>query len=242
MSPANKTYLLKHYPWIDSGKVEVSPNSIEPRYMHATAAQKLQFRLERNIPKDAVIFTYGGNLGKPQGIDFLIKVLESNAGRKDCFFIIIGSGTEKKKIQDWFKKNKPGNALFYDLMLKEEFDSLLCVSDVGLIFLDQRFTIPNYPSRLLSYLECRLPVVIASDKHTDLGKTASGNNYGLWSESGDIQTFNSNINQLVANKETISKMGENAYAYLCENFHASVAAENILKHFNPSSAHDKKRN
>ena len=42
--------------------------------------------------------------------------------------------------------------------------------DVGLIFLDKRFTIPNFPSRLLSYMQASMPVLAATDVNTDIGK------------------------------------------------------------------------
>ena len=37
-------------------------------------------------------------------------------------------------------------------MNKEEYMKVMAACDVGLIFLDHRFTIPNFPSRLLSYI------------------------------------------------------------------------------------------
>ena len=30
-----------------------------------------------NIPQDSILFVYGGNLGKPQGIDFLLEVVDN---------------------------------------------------------------------------------------------------------------------------------------------------------------------
>ena len=38
--------------------------------------------IELNIPASKRIFIYGGNLGKPQGIDFLLKVIEENKKRE----------------------------------------------------------------------------------------------------------------------------------------------------------------
>lgn len=44
---------------------------------------------------------------------------------------------------------------------------------MGLMFLDKRFTIPNFPSRLLLYLEAGMPVLAAIDRNTDIGSVIS---------------------------------------------------------------------
>lgn len=70
MSEANKNYLLKQNPQIDPGKIEINPNSITPNRTHISLEQKQQIRKKFGLPSDKLIFLYGGNLGKPQGIDF----------------------------------------------------------------------------------------------------------------------------------------------------------------------------
>ena len=50
------------------------------------------------------------------------------------------------------------NAKLYPYLPKEEYDELVPACDVGLILLDPRFTIPNFPSRLLTYMEFSMPV------------------------------------------------------------------------------------
>lgn len=51
--------------------------------------------------------------------------------------------------------------------------------DVGLIFLDNRFTIPNFPSRLLSYMQASMPVLAATDVNTDIGKVIEEGKFGF---------------------------------------------------------------
>ena len=51
--------------------------------------------------------------------------------------------------------------LFSKNELKEDYELMISACDVGLIFLDHRFTIPNFPSRLLAYMQAGLPVLQA---------------------------------------------------------------------------------
>ena len=99
-----------------------------------------------------------------QGLIFLLDVIAANEERNESYFIIVGSGTEYGKIKSWFEANHPDNSMLLSSLPKKEFDDLVKACDVGLIFLDKRFTIPNYPSRLLSYLENRMPVLLATDQ------------------------------------------------------------------------------
>ena len=61
---------------------------------------------------------------------------------------------------------------------KEDYDQLAKACDVGLIFLDYRFTIPNYPSRLLPYLKEKKPsvkvVAVEPQSSPDLSEGKSG--------------------------------------------------------------------
>ena len=226
MSPANVDYVLKHNPEISPARVEVCPNSIEP--VEEAASKNDTLRSQYNIPAEATLYIYGGNLGKPQGLDFLTEVLETNNNKPDRFFIVIGSGTEKQRLNDWFQSHPLSNAVMLDGLPKEDYDRLVRSCDVGLIFLDRRFTIPNYPSRLLSYLENKMPVLIASDTNTDVGPIAEENGYGLWAEHGDIEKFNKLLNVFCENPELRKQMGQKGYRYLMENYTVERSYEVIM--------------
>ena len=226
MSPANVNYVLKHNPEISPARVEVCPNSIEP--VEEAAGKSDTLRSQYNIPAEATLYIYGGNLGKPQGLDFLTEVLETNNNQPDRFFIVIGSGTEKQRLNDWFQSHPLSNAVMLDGLPKVAYDQLVRSCDVGLIFLDRRFTIPNYPSRLLSYLENKMPVLVASDTNTDAGPIAEENGYGLWAEHGDIEKFNKLLNVFCENPELRKQMGEKGYRYLMENYTVERSYEVIM--------------
>ena len=231
MSPANLGYILKHNPELNSGKVEVNPNSIDPITFKFNEKRAALTRLKFGIPADKILFVYGGNLGKPQGIDFLLEIIGSNKKNNEAFFIIIGSGTEFLKMQRWFAYNIPSNALLLNGLPKNEYDDLLSACDVGMIFLDKRFTIPNFPSRLLSYMEYKMPVLAATDKNTDIGTVITENGFGYWAESGNVSSFNNQLQKLQASKQHRGSMAEKSYSYLRENYTTDLSYSIIMNHF-----------
>lgn len=215
MSPANVEFLLRHNPEVDANKVHVNPNSIEVQKQ--SAVDKNVVRRKYGLPTDRPIFIYGGNLGRPQGIDFLLQMLEQYEHDASLFFVIAGSGTEYPKVESWFSTHQLQNARLQPYLPKEEYDLLVQSCDAGMIFLNRRFTIPNFPSRLLSYLEYRMPVIIASDPNTDIGRIAEENGFGVWSESGDAAHFIANVERLM-NPQTRKEMGERGYHFLQDNY------------------------
>lgn len=237
MSPANVEYLRVHNPYYQKWRVEEAPNSIELRRDCLEPVEnKESVRGKYGLPVDIPIFIYGGNLGKPQGIDYLIKCLDDNKYREDCFFVIVGNGTELPKLQAWYDsqmedENRKLNVMLIERLPKEEYDLLVQSCDVGLIFLDHRFTIPNYPSRLLSYLENRMPVICATDVNTDIGKIAELNGYGYWCESVKPIDFTVLVDRFLAEPERIKKMGERGYEFLKKNYLVDHTYEVIMKHF-----------
>ena len=231
MSQANVDYLLKKNPGVNRSKIiEVCPNSIEPQMIEISGSDRDKIREKYHVPKDKFVFVYGGNLGKPQGIDFLIECLKANEKNDNSFILIVGSGTEFYKIDRFFEEAKPQNAKLMAHMPREDYEVLANTCDVGLIFLDKRFTIPNFPSRLLSYMQASMPVLAATDVNTDIGNTIIGGNFGYWCESSNAIEFNHLMNTM-CDKKILLELGKNSKKYLENNYTSNHSYKSIMKHF-----------
>lgn len=233
MSPANVEYVLRHNPEVAAERVEVAPNSIELSAAEGVGnADRNSVREKFGLPLDRPVFIYGGNLGKPQGIPFLIECLEANAQRTDCHFVVIGTGTELSRLKDWYaglrNRDVTHNVTVMEGLSKAEYDELVRACDVGLIFLDHRFTIPNFPSRLLSYLENRMPVLCATDPNTDMGRIAEKNGFGYWCESNSVEAFTAILDKILA--ADIKLMGEKGYEFLKANYTVRNTYNAIVHH------------
>jgi glycosyltransferase involved in cell wall biosynthesis len=228
MSPANVAYVLKHNPEVDKSKVEVNPNSIRPLVIEELKETRAEIREKYQLPSNKKIFVYGGNLGKPQGLEFLLEVIKASK-HPEVFFLIVGSGTEYPKLLNWFKEQKPTNAKLLSGLPKIEYDELLTSCDVGLIFLSKEFTIPNFPSRLLSYLEMKMPVLAATDRNTDIGAIIEANNCGFGVESGNLLEAIDRINRLAEMKEEFLELQQNAVDLLERDYQVERTYDLIVK-------------
>ncbi len=216
MSQANVDYIIKHNPELDKDKVEICPNSVEVQDMRISKEDTIKMREKYGLPLDKKIFVYGGNLSKPQGIPFLIECLKAEMSNRDAFFLIIGDGTDYKKLESFINTNNPDNIKLMKRLPKEDYDKLVSACDVGLIFLDHRFTIPNFPSRLLGYMQSELPVLACTDINTDVGQVITDGDFGWWCESNSVDSFTKTIDKLLS--EDLHAKGVNAKKYLIENY------------------------
>lgn len=228
MSQANVDFLLRHHPQIPQQKVEINPNSITPISFDKSEGKRKAIKQKYHLPLDKKIFVYGGNLGKPQGLDFLLETIQDTKN-EDVYFLIVGNGTEYHRIKIWFEQQKPQNAMLLSSLPKDDYDHLLSSCDVGLIFLDKRFTIPNFPSRLLSYLEMELPVIATTDPHTDIGDIIEEAQCGYKVLSGDLKQMQQTIDKLLASD--IEMLGRNAKTLLLNAYTVDVSYNLINRAF-----------
>ena len=146
---------------------------------------------------------------------------------KVCF-LILGAGTEYSKLERFLQEEHPSNVVLHQALPKAEYDQMIACCDVGMIFLDYRFTIPNFPSRLLSYLQVHLPVLAAVDSNTDVGKIIEENGFGNWCESRDPEDFSRCLEHFYDRKEN-KEMGERGRRYLEKSFTSEIGYQIIMK-------------
>lgn len=228
MSQANVDYVIKHNPDVDKEIVHISPNSIEPEDMTISPEKREKIRRSYQIPKDKTVFVYGGNLGKPQDIPFVIDCLRANQDKDDRYFVICGTGTEFSKLKAYMEQEKPQNVLLLNGLPKKEYEDFIAAFDVGLIFLDHRFTIPNFPSRLLSYMQHSMPTLAATDPNTDVGKVICEGGFGWWCESNSVEAFTQAVDQAISSNR--EEMGRKGFDYLQEHYTAKHGCETVCAH------------
>jgi glycosyltransferase involved in cell wall biosynthesis len=229
MSPAGVRYVLKHNPQIPPNRVEECPNSIRLRKLSPVERDGL--RQKYRIPKNATVFVFGGNLGMPQGLHFLVNVIKMINGDDKVYFLIIGSGTHYPMLKKAFKEIKPTNAAIYERLPKVDYDQLVRACDVGLILLDKRYSIPHFPSRLLSYLEAGMPVLCAVNEATDIGTIVEQAGSGITTMHGDIESFASAARFMAERPERKFTMGLNARKLLENRYSTSRSYKIIMNHF-----------
>lgn len=231
MSQGNINYIRSNNPQIDAEKVIYFPNAITVKPF-VKSTERLEICKKYGIPNDACIFLYGGNMGIPQYIQLLSETVRHFKNDPRIYFFCIGSGTESHIIQNVMAAEKPGNAIYCNNLPRDEYNKIAKNCDVGIVTLDPRYTIPNYPSKVLSYLEYALPVLAATDVNTDFRQLVENEaKCGLWCPSTDKNAFFEAVEKLAQDKQLRETYGINGRKYLENNFDALFWAKRLCELF-----------
>ena len=220
MSNANVDYIKQNEKEISADKLEIFPNTV--RILPAVEREP--------DSKEYVTFMFGGNLGKPQAVDFLLDGIKRLADYEYARFEIIGDGTEAERVVDFIEENSLRNVTFMRQMPRDEYEKKLLGADVGLVMLSPDFTIPNYPSRILSYMQMSKPIFAVTDRVTDVHALVTYEaRCGWWCPSDDVDSFVDTVKKICSEKDKLAEFGRNGRAYLEENFAVSRSVELLEK-------------
>ncbi|MGK0553065.1 glycosyltransferase family 4 protein [Macrococcus capreoli] len=223
MSQENINYIKKHNN-INS-KMHVFRNAIYEEKFNNDKSEEIKDKY--NIDKNKKLLLYGGNLGIPQGIDYIKNLMKRFDEIENAQLMIVGSGTHYSELEDFAKKLDDTNIIIHNHLPKEEYDQLVSACDIGLIFLDNRFTIPNYPSRLTTLLCAGKPILAATDKNTDIKDDILNNKIGLWNESNNVDAFINNANKLI--NSDLKVYGENSRRLFEREFKIEENVNNLFE-------------
>jgi len=231
MSPANEKYLLEHNSFLVPGKVSVCPNSLKDRGTLTEPGRtriRSEIRKKYSIKESDLLLTYGGNLGIPQGLSFLLEILKAYKDTQHLKFLIVGEGTWFDRIEKVITDGNYRQVIIQKRVSPGEFKDILVASDIGLIFLNPRFTIPNFPSRLTSCIEIGLPVIACTDNSSDVGDVVEDSGCGYKVISGNMQRFDSVIHEIMESPDLLKQKSANARALFEKSYTTKVSYSVIM--------------
>lgn len=220
MSQGNIDYIRKHDPEVPAEKLHILENfqTVEP-LVPATEDLKAKYGVGG---KFVVIF--GGNMGVPQKLENVLALAKAcEADYPDVVFLLVGKGVQQARIRKMIDEMNLSNTILKDFIPYQDYQKLVAQCDIGLISLNERFTIPNIPSKTLSYFNLKIPVLASLDAATDYGKILEDINAGLWSIAGDVPALKANFDKLYRDPERRKQMGENGRRYLETHMSDKVA-------------------
>lgn len=224
MSQGNIDYVVKHNPEVNPEKLFLLPN-----WQKAAPILKRDKSIkERYGLADRFVAIFGGNIGEPQKIENIVTLAQQYRENNRIVFLIIGSGARKSYLEQLVARCALNNVVINDSLPRSDYEQLVANADIGLISLSEKFTIPNIPSKTLSYFNAKIPVLAAVDANTDYGKLLEDAGAGLWSVTGDLDSYKRNFEMLYNSAELRNKMGENGYVYLIKYLTVEIAYLTII--------------
>lgn len=191
---------------------------------------KTNFRDKLGL-KGKVVFFYGGNIGVAQDMDNIVRLAYNLRSENKAYFLIVGDGTESKRLTKLISELKINNIMIHSSVDQNTYHSMISEFDVGIISLDKKFKTPNFPGKMLGYMNFSKPIIASINEGNDLKDILTEYNAGLVSINGDDLTLINNCKNLLYNYDLRVKLGKNGKKMLTDVFSVSNASNQILSKF-----------
>lgn len=222
MSNGNIEYVKNNYNFINIEQLLLFP--LWSKIKEKLVVNKHEIREKYNFKKNDFILIFGGNMGKPQNLENVLKLAFEVLDINEIKFLFIGQGTEMNNLRKLSNSMKLTNVIFKDFIPRDDYEKLVSSCDVGIVSLDPRFTIPNFPSKTVDYLKLGLPILAAIDKCAlnDYGKLLEQDmKAGLCCEATDMKKYKDNLILLFENKQLYLELSTNGRKYYETEFNVN---------------------
>lgn len=221
----NIDFIHKAYPWIRLEKFHLI--DFWSKFINIEKSDKIREKLGLNGKFVAI---YGGSIGVAQKLEHLIDLADSCKEKKDIVFLILGRGAQLEKIKQLAEKKNLENIQFISFLPQNDYLQLLSSCNIGFVILNEKMATPNFPSKTLSYFNLQIPILASIDYVTDYGKFLDKTKTGLWSYSGDIESFKKNLLKLYSDSQLCEEFKSNQIKYFKDNMQPHNAYKKIIEH------------
>lgn len=227
MSPKNISFIRKEHKIPTSTKCTVLYN-----WMNYTPYQEDEYRELRakyNLSEKYVVL-FGGNIGLGQCVENIADLAKHYSSNDNIRFVIIGKGVKKDALQEMVKQQGLNNIIFLDFMPRNEYLKFVKSADIGLISIHGNNAAPTCPSKILSYMSLKIPVLALINRNSDYGQVFLDQpGAGLWAVADDKEHVYAQFDKLYASQDLRKEMGEQGYKFYCENLTTERAYSEIIK-------------
>lgn len=202
----NYAFIKKYYPFVNDDKFDYLPFWLNELDVKPNYQIKKAMGLEGKF-----VVVYGGSVGAAQRVDHIIELAEACQEYEDIVFVILGKGPLLQTIQKMVHEKNLHNVVFKEFLPQDQYLRFLAACEVGLIPLNEKTAIPNFPSKALSYLNMKVPILAALDYVTDFGKYLEEHEAGLWAHSDDIEGLKRKLLDYYQNEDLRENIKNNGY-------------------------------
>lgn len=211
---------------IPRNKIIMLPNWVDLSFIRPLPKEE-SLRSRFNLPYDATIILYSGNMGKKQGLDLLLIIAKEYLNHKDIHFVMVGAGAEKNTLKNMSKEMKLTNLHFFPLQPYEDLPALLATADIHLILQKKEASDLVMPSKLTGILAAGGVAIVTAPEGTSLYNDILNNNIGIVCDPESKQALKNAIDKAL--NIDLSTIKRNARLYAETNLDKKMILTTFLK-------------
>lgn len=180
---------------IKKEKIQVIPNWIDPEKISGNNTYH-QIRQRHNIPKDAFLVVFGGNVGVAAGVDVVIHAFRHLSDKKNIYLLIAGDGSMLRECQELVEERNLLQIKFHNPWLTGETFSVLQAADLLILPTQGEQAWVSVPSKLLTYLFSGRSVLAIAPFESEVGRIIKTSGAGWVIFPNDTNELASTIVQI----------------------------------------------
>lgn len=214
MSPANISFIQKEHNIPASTRCTVLYNwmNYQPYENEDFSDLRKKFNLDGKY-----IVLFGGNIGLGQCVENIADLAAHYINNDNIRFVIIGKGVMKDALVQMAEEQKLTNMIFMDFMPRNDYLKFVKSADLGLISIHGNNAAPTCPSKVLSYMSLKIPVLALINQNNDYGQILEEKaKAGFWAVASDKELVYRLFDKIYADAQLRRERGENGYKFFCE--------------------------
>lgn len=136
---------------IPENKITVIPNWINDSQLYITPPGE-QIRRKHNIPTDAFLVIYGGNIGVAAGLENLLEAFRYLRSQENIYLLLAGSGSSLPNCVDLIREYQLERVKIHSPWESSDTYTLLSAADLCILPTKGEQSLVSVPSKLLSYM------------------------------------------------------------------------------------------
>jgi colanic acid biosynthesis glycosyl transferase WcaI len=225
VTPAFKDHLIRLWR-VPETKISIVENGVETdlfRVRPAASEVRRDLHLENRF-----LICYIGTMGMAHGLETLITAAERlQTALPAATFLLIGEGAEKQRIADLAAARGLTNIRFLNQQPRERIPKYISSADACLVLLKKNELFKTViPTKLLEYMACERPVIVAVDGQARQMVEAAG--AGVFVEPEDSDALVQAILKLAADPQGRQRMGRSGREYIVHRLSREQTAQDYL--------------
>lgn len=182
----------------------------------ARAAARAAFTARHNLPAEAFLLVYSGNVGVKQGLSVLLEAAGAPAAvERPLAWVVAGDGAGKAALVTLAAERGMRAVHFLPLQPDDAFVEMLMAADVCVITQQKGTGQFFFPSKLLTALGRAKPILAVADADSELARAVDEGRFGLVAPPDDPAAVAAAAAQMAtAGAEQLAAWGTNGLAWV----------------------------
>jgi colanic acid biosynthesis glycosyl transferase WcaI len=214
---------------IAENKITVIPNWIDD-IQDISSVSGVEIRKMHDIPNNAFLVVYGGNIGVAAGVESLIDAFRYLSPEENIYLLVAGAGNSLSNCLQQIQTHKLKNVKIHSPWPASETFTVLSVADLCILPTQGEQSLVSVPSKLLTYMMAGRCVLALASAESETARLITKSGAGWVISACDSRTLGNSIYNIsilpIAERQ---RRGQAGHRFVVENFAKRATINRVVE-------------